>query len=178
MRRARSARLQGCSFKSGLAPSQRESQRWKAATEPPLVTKNLLGSPSPTLPSLQEIKSPRAGRHGFSAADSGLLLSRGQAGRHKKPPGPPPDGKYGQVGKGQMPIPPADLPCISPTLALPFWGGLKTRLAREAGRRRGWGVSAEASPPPTDLPLFLSLRWSASRTVLIDRLFVTLPGVT
>lgn len=32
--------------------------------------------------------------------------------------------------------------------------------------------------PPTDLPLFLSLRWSASRTVLIDRLFVTLPGVT
>lgn len=29
-----------------------------------------------------------------------------------------------------------------------------------------------------NLPLFLSLRWSTSRTVLIDRLFMTLPGVT
>lgn len=29
-----------------------------------------------------------------------------------------------------------------------------------------------------DDPLFLSLRWSTSRTVLIERLFMTLPGVT
>lgn len=28
------------------------------------------------------------------------------------------------------------------------------------------------------LPLFLSLRWSVSRTVLMERLFMTLPGVT
>lgn len=29
-----------------------------------------------------------------------------------------------------------------------------------------------------DDPLFLSLRWSTPRTVLIDRLLMTLPGVT
>ena len=29
-----------------------------------------------------------------------------------------------------------------------------------------------------DLPLFLSLRWSVSRTVLMERLLMTLPGVT
>lgn len=28
------------------------------------------------------------------------------------------------------------------------------------------------------LPLFLSLRWSVSRTVLMERLLMTLPGVT
>lgn len=75
---AEPARLdfRAAALRAGWLPhKQRESQRWKAATEPQLVTKNLLGSPSPTLPSLREIKSPRAGRHGFSAADSGLLLS-------------------------------------------------------------------------------------------------------
>lgn len=29
-----------------------------------------------------------------------------------------------------------------------------------------------------DVPLFLSLRWSVSRTVLMERLLMTLPGVT